>query len=299
MIGIYALTWEDQGLIYIGQTTKTNRYQQHCYEMIKGIHTNHKIQNAYNNYGLPKLLVLEETEDISKLDSMEESWINEFNSVEDGLNIRYGGPNGVGRGIQASGAKHSKRNILRVFSLLYRTTLPYLEISKKTGVPKPTIAKLAASNSHLWLLEQYPKQYSLMLERISERRIINKKGGYNNTRIYPTLLDPNGNELNISNLFQYCRDNKLNKSSAGALSEVMRGIRKQHLGYTLKDISSTIEYVTNNYILVSPAGEKYTNLLNISKFCREQDTLNHPTAAANLARVIRGEQNEYLGWTIN
>jgi len=46
-----------------------------------------------------------------------------------------------------------------------------------------------------------------------------------------SLINPQGEVVEIQNFTKYCRENDLSRS---ALYEVMRGSRKQHKGYTAK-----------------------------------------------------------------
>lgn len=87
-IGIYKLEYTD-GSVYIGSSVNVEeRYKTHCYSMVANKHPNHKIQRAYNQHGLPKLVLITEClpEDLSFL---EESSIAEYDAVESGLNLSY------------------------------------------------------------------------------------------------------------------------------------------------------------------------------------------------------------------
>lgn len=81
-IGIYALYWEEQDLIYIGQSQNIERrFSEHIYKLTNTKHTNYKVQNAYNLYGLPVLNILEQCE-ISELNTLEISYTKEFNGLD-------------------------------------------------------------------------------------------------------------------------------------------------------------------------------------------------------------------------
>ena len=91
---IYKIESLINGKVYIGQTTKTfkTRKNQHLYELRNGIKRNIKLQNAWNKYG-------EENFDFSiigmypieKLDDVEVSYIETFNSFHRGYNMTTGG----------------------------------------------------------------------------------------------------------------------------------------------------------------------------------------------------------------
>ena len=158
MIGIYAIWFEEPSLIYIGQSSCIEkRLVDHKGRLKANKHKNYKLQNAYNKYNNPEYTILSLTK-LKNLDIEEISWIEEFNSVKEGLNIVAGGES-AGRGTEASGSIYSKARILRVFSLLYNTKLSSERISLKTNVSKDVVDKLRQGSIHLWLKEMYPEQY--------------------------------------------------------------------------------------------------------------------------------------------
>lgn len=297
MIGIYSLLWEDQDLIYIGQsTTIERRFYHHKYELEHGTHYNYKLQGAYNNHGLPTFNVLEECS-IDQLDTLEIAYINEFGSLNNGLNLVEGG-GGTLKGINAAGAKHSKITILRVFSLLYKSTKTQADISRITGVPKPTIAKLAIGNAHLWLLEEYPKQYKEMLHNNTLRTKTNRKGGLSG-KVYPTLVYLDGSEHNITtNVVDFCRTSPiLNGIGNAPLALVLQGKKLSYKGFKLKDPTTSTTQISTRPTLIGPEGESYEGIKVITKFCKEHPILSSiPKAADSIARVLRGDQKEFKGF---
>lgn len=228
MIGIYMLSFNSGDHVYIGQSSEiSKRFKEHTRAMLNGTHDNYKVLRAYEKYGLPELIVLDECT-LSELNTLERNWIEEFDSINNGLNI-----SDPFNGYRALTAKHSKRTILKIFSLLYRTTYTQMQISKKTKVPKPTIAKIACGNSHIWLAEQYPEQYAKMKTNNTLRLKNNRAGG--KFRTYPTLIDPDGKEWEVTNVSQFCRDHYLLKEGDSGIGQLMLGIKKQYKGFRLKD----------------------------------------------------------------
>jgi hypothetical protein len=298
MIGIYALYWPDEEMVYVGQSTKiAARFYTHLYDMVNKRHSNYKIQKMYDIYGHPQTIVLEECL-VSDLDCKEVSWILEFDSHNNGLNLTIGGnaPNGL----DATTSKHSKFTILKIFSMLYKTTKTQADISRRLGVPKPTIAKLACGNSHLWLLEKYPQQYSKMIQSNASRSTVNRKGGLRG-KVYPTIVGPDGVEYNITNVKGFCRNHpQLNVSGYTGLAQVMSGSKAQHMGFRLKNPTETTTTVSTYPTLLDPSGEKYENIVNVSHFCAKHPLLSGvDNASANLSRVLRGDQKIYLGFHLN
>lgn len=239
MIGIYMMSFNNGDSVYIGQSaTIDRRFKEHTRTMLNGTHDNYKVLQAYKKYGLPEFIVLSECS-LAELDSLERSWIEEFDSINNGLNI-----SDPFNGYRSLTARHSKRTILKIFSLLYRTTQTQMQISKRTGVPKPTIAKIACGNSHVWLLEQYPEQYAKMKDSNAVRLRNNRAGG--KFRTYPTLIDPDGKEWEVTNVAQFCRDHYLLKEGDSGIGQLMLGIKKQYKGFRLKDRES-IDFSKREY----------------------------------------------------
>jgi hypothetical protein len=76
MIGIYKFTFSN-GHYYIGQGINLKRRElQHIREMNKQRHTNKRVQNCFNKYGLPSFEVLEEC-DREDLNSIETKYISD------------------------------------------------------------------------------------------------------------------------------------------------------------------------------------------------------------------------------
>lgn len=158
-IGIYALYWEEQGLVYIGQSQNIEkRYKHHLGELSNLRHCNYKLQNAYNSYRSPLLQILEVCS-LGELNAMERIWWTQFDNP---LNLMETGVQ-VGTGLYNPNSRHSKRSILKVFICLYKYGLSSKEASRRTKVPRGTIGHIMSGNAHIWLKDAYPQQYSIML----------------------------------------------------------------------------------------------------------------------------------------
>lgn len=177
-IGIYALYWWEQDLVYIGLSQNIEKRNIYHFNKLKQHkHSNYKVQNAYNNYGKPMLLILEECSSI-ELNDKEVFWTREFDSINNGLNIVEAGCCG-GYGTNSPNSTYSTISILRVFSLLYKTKLSYEEISIKTKVSEATIRHIKKSETHTWLKERYPDKYAIMqLSRKSNLGLITLINSY-------------------------------------------------------------------------------------------------------------------------
>ena len=93
MIGIYKITNNINGKIYIGQSIDIKkRWETHKYYTYK---KDTKLQKAFTKYGISNF-TFEVLEECSKelLDEKEIFWIKYFNSFEDGYNMTLGGQEG-------------------------------------------------------------------------------------------------------------------------------------------------------------------------------------------------------------
>lgn len=230
-IGIYSLYWEEQDLIYIGQSVNiSSRYSVHIKALQKGQHYNFKLQNAYNLYGKPALSILEEC-DISNLDYLEGTWAREFRATDttQGLNILEPGSPGGGSGVHAAASRHPKLTILLVFKLLYDTrALSYKEISDATDVPVGTVEGIRNGKVHTWLKQKYPHSYAKMLTIYRYKNCGHIKTDYitNPTRV----LSPLGEIIVITDIKKFSEIYMLDSSAVG---KVIRGSRASHKGWTL------------------------------------------------------------------
>lgn len=220
-IGIYALYWAEQDLIYIGQSQNIeSRYKEHTYKMSKNTHTNYKVQDAYNKYGNPELVIIEKCS-IGKLNELEVYWTNDFDSINNGLNIIEAGT--VGWGVNSNASKYTKWQILKVFSLLYRTNLSQNSISTKIGISKSLINDISCGKSHLWLKYKYPVQYRLMLDSNINKRYRSNSNNY-------TLLSPANIKYTIDgSIRKFCRELGLDNSE---ISKLLRGKKSSYKGWT-------------------------------------------------------------------
>lgn len=235
-IGIYSLYWEEEDLIYIGQSLNIeSRKNDHISALKRKDHFNYKVQNAYNKYGLPKLLVLEVTTS-AELDTKEIYWIQETNAQ---LNIAIGGGSG-GKGIGHSQFKFSKLQILRAFRQLsssYKFLLN-TEIYLNTGITIGMLEAISSGKSHIWLKEQYPTRHARMILFRAQRAKYNNSNRKsiqeyytNSNRELPIVISPKGLEFVVSNIREFARNHHLPHSS---LNYVVNGKRKACQGWILK-----------------------------------------------------------------
>ncbi len=233
-IGIYALYWEEQDLVYIGQSQNIeNRFKEHLRKMTKGSHTNYKVQNTYNLYGEPRLIILEECL-LEECNKQEILWTNEFDSINNGLNIVEAGL--VGWGVNSNASKYTKWQILKVFSLLAnKQDYTQLDISNRTGVAVSTIRDIAGNKTHLWLNDLRPSYRTLILLREPLKATI---GRIQNKCI--TFVSPEGIEhKNIIDISVFARSIEitgvLEDSKIRGFARLADKSRKSYRKWTIRD----------------------------------------------------------------
>jgi group I intron endonuclease len=230
--GIYSLYWEEQDLIYIGQSQNIEiRAKEHISLLTRGKHTNYKVQKAYNLYGLPEHSIIEIC-DITLCNEAEVYWTKEFNSLntKQGLNIIEAGQ--VGWGTNANNSKYSKVQILKVFSMLYKGVYRVGNITDRTNVSKATINDILTGSSHLWLKATWPEKHEQMLTRAKVLQSISSKCGGSFT-----IISPEGDSHTVSSITEFCKslnitDTALTTTIRG-FARVLDGTRKQYKGWKL------------------------------------------------------------------
>lgn len=236
-IGIYALYWEEQDLIYIGQSQNIeSRFKEHIRKLKNNYHTNYKVTEAYNLYGNPSVQIIEICS-LDDLNQLEIFWTKEFNSLHgsNGLNIIEAGS--VGYGAYSNSSVYTKWQILKVFSLLRRIpVISYKLISIRTKVKTHTISDIVNGKSHLWISTEYPEKY-LELKTLVQQRLVKSYGTAKNIgKIYPAISDSLGNiYTNIENLSEFCRNipefTKDPEQARKGLSRLLSGKLKSYIGW--------------------------------------------------------------------
>jgi hypothetical protein len=234
-IGIYALYWVKQDLVYIGQSKLDIkiRFRQHISLLTKNKHTNYKVQEAYNLYGKPEQILLEACNK-EQCDDTEIFWTKEFNSLHGnkGLNIIEAGiPSGWGP--TSNSAKYSKLQILKVFRLLYLNTfIPNKDIATIVGVHYQCVTGVLNSKIHCWLKDKYPNSYNKMKAlQASKAKLSRYQTNQKVHLMNPVIILSDNIEYEVTNLSNFSREHNLDVSS---LCKLLKGKLKTTKGWTLK-----------------------------------------------------------------
>jgi len=109
-----------------------------------------------------------------------------------------------------------------------------------------------------------------------------------------TLISPHGEEKTFTGIGDFAKKQNI---SSTAVSAVLRGKALSCAGWRLKD--TPIENIgrtrpkTYMLTLVSPNGEKYSNITNLEQFCK-----NNNLGSSNIRHMIAGKVKSHKGWTI-
>ena len=225
-LGIYLIYLGETNKYYVGQGNIRERVQQHKSMLRNNRHYNYKLQQAYNTTKIFSYIVLMETLPQKYLYSMEEWYIEKFNSVNCGYNICAGGI--AGRGIEHPSSVYSKEQIVSCLLMLVDPSTQFKTISELTGVSISTIRHISRREVHQWLDEEFPVETTILRQHCTSKiRYTRPSGG---VRKYTSLISPEGTIYeNIENICAFAKQHGLNNAHIGA---VLRGSRKSHLGWT-------------------------------------------------------------------
>lgn len=239
-IGIYKLIFEGTDKVYIGQSKNIEyRFREHKYALRNGL-SSKKLLQAYTEYGEPVgYEILCECE-VTELDTLENEAIELYSSYTNGFNSfrTEGGSIRGNSGIEHWNQKYSKTKILRVFSRIYRQLhIPYADIAKMERVNVSLVNNIALGTHHLWLKQEYPDKFQLMLDSKRLRKTITGKTIGKVTGSVPKLISPKGEMFEITNIRQFCithPDFQSNMDNArSALGKLIKGRIKAYKGWKL------------------------------------------------------------------
>lgn len=229
--GIYALFWPTSNMVYIGQSQTINRrFREHLSSLKSKTHANYRMQYEYDKYGIPELVILELCS-LDQLYDREVFWTNEFDALNSGLNIVEPGPSGWG--VNSSQSKYSKIQVLKVFSLLTKSSLANIDIARKLKVSLRLVEAIRGGYSHTWLKTEYSERYKKLASKIRVKNTSARKLG----RTISLLNTSTGEVHEVDSVVDFakvvCKD-----TSTAFAAGIRRVIRKEQVsfkGWTLED----------------------------------------------------------------
>lgn len=229
---IYILYW-DISRPYIGQTTNfSTRKNRHFNEISKRTHCNYKIIAEYDKYSmLPNIDVLQKCT-AEELNNLEEFYIQEFSSIDYGLNIISGG-HSVGYGTNNPASIYTKEQLIKAFTLLADVNNSYKNISNITGIKLDTIKKVGRGVQHTWLHTECPEVYEKIKMITTKDRYKTSACAVAQNKNYRKIVSPEGIVYTVTNTLAFSKEHNLPNAN---LCSVLLGNRHTVKGWKGVDI---------------------------------------------------------------
>jgi group I intron endonuclease len=110
-------------------------------------------------------------------------------------------------------------------------------------------------------------------------------------QVWEGFVDPDGNEVTIKNLFDFCRQNGLDFPSMHRLAKG-RSKLKSYKGWTHKNSVRRRDYVKTYDGFIDPGGQPVGTVTNLAAFCRE-----YGLDKTHMVAVANGRLGSHRGWT--
>jgi hypothetical protein len=117
--------------------------------------------------------------------------------------------------------------------------------------------------------------------------------GQSRARVWHGFVDLEGNEVIITNLFDFCRKNKLDPRSMYRLA-CGRSELKSYKGWTHLSSVRQRDYVKTYLGFIAPSGDPVGPITNLAAFCRE-----HGLDKTHMLAVAHSRLCSHRGWTYN
>lgn len=115
--------------------------------------------------------------------------------------------------------------------------------------------------------------------------------GEANAKIWEGFIDPDGNEVTIKNLFDFCRQNNLDFPSMHRLAKGESKL-KSYKGWSHRNSIRQREYKKTYNGFIDPKGEPVGPITNLAAFCRKNNLDN-----THMVAVAHGRIYSHRGWT--
>lgn len=115
--------------------------------------------------------------------------------------------------------------------------------------------------------------------------------GNANAQVWEGFVDPNGNEVTITNLFDFCRQKGLDWASMHRLAKGESKL-KSYKGWTHRNSIRQRECVKTYDGFIDPNGNSVGSITNLAAFCRE-----HRLDNTHMVAVAHGKLYSHRGWT--
>lgn len=289
---IYCLTINNKK--YIGKTTQNiaSRTNQHLSKLSRNIHNNYKLQEYYNLYGDPTVSIIEDgilTEEL--LNSREIYWINELDTINNGLNILSGGE-GVGHGASHPSSKLTEDDYLAIVSFLANTDMTQKEVANELDVPLSIVNNICSGYTHQYLLDIDGENYKKMIYKNRSNR------SHTDILYMNVLIDIADSSLTYKEIAEKYN---INVSIVGHIASGKRHIylkdkypEEYHrmLSRNRKGIKTSSSLNKQVPKVKSPTGEIY-EVVNVRQF-----SLLHNLTDSAMYLLIKGTAKSHKGWRL-
>ena len=227
--GIYIIANKKNGKVYVGQSKNiTRRWNTHKMMLVKGVHFNPHLQNAWNLNGMKnfKFQILEYCP-IEKLDEREQHYLDVY--VPKGIcyNIAIDATSGT-RGRRLSDEMREKVRLARTGTKLKEETKQKLrDINTGKSLSLEHRRKIGISNTgKVRSMESVEKRTALYRGRKQSQQEIEKRVKL--VRKHYEVVSPIGEIMQIVGLKDFCELHGLN---ANCMSAVAHGRQANHHGW--------------------------------------------------------------------
>lgn len=117
--------------------------------------------------------------------------------------------------------------------------------------------------------------------------------GKMNIQTWKGFVDPKGNEVTITNLFDFCRQNQLDFPSMHRLAKGKSKL-KSYKGWTHRNSVRQRDYIKTYAGFIAPDGNLARPITNLAAFCRE-----HGLDKTHMVAVAHGRICSHHGWTFS
>lgn len=164
--------------------------------------------------------------------------------------------------------------------------------------------KYGAENFELSILEVVTRENLLIAEQrwLDSTQCTNREIGFNIFDIagspgdafvqtWEGFVDPKGNEVTITNLFDFCRENDIDWASMHRLA-MGKSKLKSYKGWTHRNSVRQREFVKIHEGFIDPEGTPVAPIKNLAEFCRQ-----HGLDDTHMIAVATGRICSHKGWT--
>jgi hypothetical protein len=278
-IGIYKLVFPNTKKVYIGQSIDIERrYKQHIYNM-----SNYKssilLNEAFNNYGIPSIEILEVVYDIQELTNKERQYIHQYDTYTNGFNSVTGDTEQLFGPFNPS-SLYNEEDYFCILYYLSDSKYTHKNISDILEVSINVIRDISSLKRHVWLKTVYPELYSKMESLKYNRNSISGK------KTYPRVVSPEGAIHTVTNITNFAKEHGL---LVPGLHKLLNSYRDTYKGWTLEGYKDYfIEYTK----VKDPKGNVYSIPKNgLSKFSED-----HGLVRSSLQKLVRGTASSHRGW---